>query len=243
MQNTCNEEWKDVQGYEGLYQISNQGNVKSIDFGSPTHKKRCGVKCLKPILNHSGYYVVTLYKNGVSKQVFIHRLVAETFIPNPQNLPVVDHINTDTKDNREENLRWVTVKGNVNNELSVKKRIEAIQKRFKGKTGVDSITHKEIAQYALDGVTLIKVWKCMSDAWRQYGIDSSCLTRACQGRQKTAAGFIWRYVIEQADKDSTRKDVAYQQFHGCLLTTWKLFTNDPNIAHEQRGSRSRTKEY
>lgn len=187
------EEWKDIKGYEGIYQISNIGNVKALNFGSPTHKQRRGERLLKKITSSTGYFVVTLYKERIGIQHFIHRLVADNFIPNPFNYPVVDHINTNTKDNRVENLRWVTVKGNVNNPISAKRRYEAVCNSLKGKFGIESLKHKAVAQFSKDG-KYIKTWGCMSDAWRYYGLDSGCITKVCQGKQKTAGGFIWRYA-------------------------------------------------
>lgn len=192
------EEWKDIKGYEGIYQISNMGNVKALNFGSHTHCKGRGERLLKKITASTGYFVVTLYKGGIGMQYFIHRLVAENFISNPSNFPVVDHINTNTKDNRVENLRWVTVKGNVNNPISAKRRYESVCKVAKGKFGVESLKHRGVAQLTKDG-QFIKYWGCMSDAWRYYGLDSGSLTKVCQGKQKSAGGYVWRYANNEHD--------------------------------------------
>ena len=105
--------WKDIEGYEGLYQISNLGRIKSSYNGKE--------KILKPFDNH-GYFRIQLYKNGVRKKETIHRLVAKAFIPNPENKPYIDHINTIRTDNRVENLRWVTHEENNNNPLTNAKR-------------------------------------------------------------------------------------------------------------------------
>ena len=104
------EVWKDVPGYEGLYQVSSTGNVKSLP-------KMCGFrkdkgKILSPFINTSGYELVTLCKNNNQKHFQVHRLVAMAFIPNINNKPQVDHINRVRTDNRVENLRWVTVSEN-----------------------------------------------------------------------------------------------------------------------------------
>ena len=108
-----NEIWKDVKGYEGLYMVSNLGNVKSLG----NNKKR-KEKMLKPCKVNNGYLQITLYKNGEIKRIYVHKLVAEAFIPNPENKPEVDHINTIRDDNKVENLCWVTKKENMNNPLT-----------------------------------------------------------------------------------------------------------------------------
>ncbi len=104
--------WKDVQGYEGLYQVSNLGKVKSFrgscKFGKPKEL------LLKPTLINSGYGVVTLYSNEKRKKFQIHRLVATAFIPNPMNLPCVNHKDENKLNNSVENLEWCTYEYNNN---------------------------------------------------------------------------------------------------------------------------------
>lgn len=109
------EEWRDVVGYEGLYMVSNRGRVKSLSgevntMGGVRIKQET---ILKQTLNAYGYPQVALHKDGASQLRRTHRLVAEAFIPNPNDLPVVDHINAVRNDNNVENLRWVTTRENV----------------------------------------------------------------------------------------------------------------------------------
>ena len=99
------EQWKYVKGYEGLYSVSTEGKVVS---------HRTGIE-LKPAVNHKGYFVAQFSHSGKRKNMKVHRLVALAFIPNPDNLPEVDHINGDRQDNRVENLRWVTGSANTRN--------------------------------------------------------------------------------------------------------------------------------
>lgn len=111
--------WKDIKGYEGLYQISNMGRVKSLD--RITSDGRCiKSKYLKIGDNNKGYKNVALCKNSIYEKCYVHRLVAQAFIPNEEGKKEVDHINTIRDDNRVENLRWVTHKENMNNEISRK---------------------------------------------------------------------------------------------------------------------------
>lgn len=177
--------WRDIRGYEGRYMISSDGEVASLQFGQS--KNRTAI--LKKILTTMGYYTVNLNQ----RPFFVHRLVADAFCEHPGGKDIVDHINTIPTDNRAENLRWVTIKENVNNPISAKRRCDAIRKLFEGKIGVDSYKHRGCLQMDLDG-NPIKEWGCMSDAWREYGIDSGTLTKACQGKRATAGGFKWRYL-------------------------------------------------
>lgn len=190
--------WKDIKGFEGLYQISSMGNVASLHFGRKGNFKNRPRKLLKPILKSIGYYVVGLQ----GKQKFVHRLVAEAFIPNPENKPNIDHINTITTDNTVNNLRWCTQYENLNNPISKKRRIESIMNLLKGKTGKDSLIHRCVFQYNLNGEFLRK-WDCMLDACREYDIDSGSMTKNCQGLQSQAKGFIWSYTYKNKVKPAT----------------------------------------
>jgi hypothetical protein len=100
--------WKDIKGYEGLYQVSNLGRVKSL--GNSKSKKE---KILKPFKRGRGYLTVKLFNNNKKKQIFIHRLVAETFIDNPDNLPQVNHKDENKQNNLLDNLEWCTNKDNA----------------------------------------------------------------------------------------------------------------------------------
>ena len=179
------EKWMPICGYEGLYEISSEGKVASFHNGCR--------HILKPIMTNAGYYVVTLYGAGSHRQFFIHRLVAEAFLDKSEGCNVVDHINTIATDNSSSNLRWTTPEGNLKNPITNKRRLDAMKKKLKGKFGVDSLKHRGCVQMDKEG-NVIKEWGCMSDTWRSLGIDSGSLTKACQGKQKTAAGFIWRYL-------------------------------------------------
>ena len=116
--------WIDVLGFEGHYQVSNSGSVRSIKNGV--------VRLLKPYVNKKGYRIVNLSKNGVATTFNVARLVALAFLPNPDNLPCVDHIvpaRLGGGDNVE-NLRWVTCKQNINNPLTLKYKSEIRKNNF-----------------------------------------------------------------------------------------------------------------
>lgn len=179
--------WKDIEGYEGLYQVSNLGNVRSLLFGkTKTLKKRF---CC-------GYFRVVLYKNGSSKSCLIHRLMAQAFLPNPNNLKFVNH-KDECKTNNfiyvndegcvdllKSNLEWCDFRYNCNygtrNERGSKARVN------------HPILSKPIDQYTMDGV-FIKHWPSISEILRQLGFHNNCIIECCKGISKQSYGFIWRY--------------------------------------------------
>ena len=174
------EDWFDIKGFEGLYQISNLFDVRSVTRRIKGGKNQEDTgriiqgKILKPYLYPNGYYGFELYKDGVVYHKLLHRLIAETFIPNPDNLPTVDHINRNTTDNRIENLRWCDM---------------TIQNNNRDIVGMNS---KKVIQYDLDG-NIVKEWNSMADAKRN-GFSSSCICRCCQGKTKTYLNFVWKYA-------------------------------------------------
>ena len=163
------EVWKDIEGYEGLYQISNYGRVKSLKYGKE--------RILKTVENN-GYQHVLLFKNGKGKWFYVHRLVAMVFIPNPDNLTEINHISEIKNDNRVVNLEWCDRKYNVNYG-TVKQRI------------ADKIS-KKLFQYTLDG-ELIREWQSAYEVKRQLGYSPCNISQCCNGKQKTSYGYIWSY--------------------------------------------------
>ena len=181
------EEWRDIKGFEGLYQVSSLGNVRCL-----SDKGHYKAREMKKTTTTTGYYQVQLYKGGKSKLVFVHRLVADTFIPNPESKPNIDHINTITTDNRVENLRHCTQAENLSNPISYERRMRRVREVNAQHFGINSGKHRPVFQYGLDGI-FIRKWETMTDAWKALGMDSSGITRAARGEIKTAGGFQWRY--------------------------------------------------
>ena len=194
--------WKDIEGYEG-YQVSNLGRVRSLDRIDSNNHPLNGV-ILKPYISNSGYLLVGLYKQQKRDRKLLHRLVAEAFIPNPENKSEIDHINTIKTDNtvflnedgsvnyEKTNLRWTTRKENINNPITkTKMRINA-RKPSKGKYGKKHHRSKPIIQYDKEG-NFIKEWDCANDVERVLGISNKHIGSVCLGKRKSCGGYIWKY--------------------------------------------------
>lgn len=188
------EKWKDISGYEGLYRISNKGNIKRMPkniynnslLGNNKYYK-CKEKILTPHDNGGGYYIVTLTKNRKRKTLKVHRLVAETFIPNPENKPQVNHINGIKTDNRVENLEWNTNIENHNHAI----KIGLINKTSYEKSAKSK--WKKILQFDIKG-NFIKEWESMKAICKYLNIkNNGNIVKCCQGKIKKVYGYVWKY--------------------------------------------------
>lgn len=178
------EVWQDIKGYENLYQISNWGNVMSLRSN----------KLITPQKNKYGYITIKLSKKGEIKTFLLHRLIAETFIPNPENKPYIDHINTNRDDNRLENLRWVTPSENNNNPLTLKRMLEITNtNEYKKKKSITK--SKGVVQYTLDG-KMLAVFYGGREASRKTGISQISISQCCRNlpKHRSAGGYRWRYL-------------------------------------------------
>lgn len=175
--------WKNIKGYEGLYQVSNMGRVKSLERTSIDkrgHKHHTKERILKSRPNHKGYLRLTLHNDsGKKKSFFVHRLVCEAFHENTENKPFVNHIDENKTNNIANNLEWCTYAEN-NNHGTRNARIAKSLSR-------------PVAQYTLDG-ELIKVWQSPREVQRQLGFDQSHISKVALGKQKTAYGYVWKYI-------------------------------------------------
>jgi len=174
--------WKDIKDYEGYYQVSNYGNIKSLHFKIP--------KILKPI-DRNGYKFVCLCIDQKRKTLPIHRLVALTFIPNPQNKPNINHKNFITSDNSIFNLEWCTQSENILYSYNHKRFTPPIY--WKNKFSYEHHSSKEVAQYDLND-RFINKYGSAHEAMRQTGIDNKYISRVARGERKTTGGFKWKYL-------------------------------------------------
>ena len=173
------EEWRDVVGYEGLYQVSNMGRIKSFPRkGTRTKEDRI----LKPLQNNNSYQYVDLYKNKKVKRYLIHRLVASTFIDNFKNYNCVNHKDENPKNNKVDNLEWCTQEYNINYGTGNKRRSQT-----------EKMT---ILQYDLQ-LNFIKQWEGLVEAASKLNISVGNVCSCCRGKRKHAGGYIWRYKEER----------------------------------------------
>lgn len=188
--------WSDIVGFEGLYKVSTDGRVvgyqREYSCGCSGRTKRVlGEREVLGCVDKHGYRRVVLYSGKTKRRVFVHRLVAEAFIPNPENKPEIDHINTAPNDNRVENLRWCSHHENQNNPITKRKQRSAqiAEKNFWfGKTG--GLHHSSKKVKCLETG---EVYGSVAEATRQTGIKHiSC---CCCGKRQTAGGFRWRFVF------------------------------------------------
>lgn len=175
--------WKDISGYEGVYQVSNWGNVKSLERSvniKSSSKKLFPVKekILTPSKN-TRYCFVTLRKNKKSYRHSVHRLVAEAFIPNPLNLPEVNHKDENKRNNSVDNLEWCTPKYNANYGTS--------RERLAKQANIP------IAQFSLSG-DFIKQYQSALEAESIISIRRTNICKCCKGERRSAGGYLWSYV-------------------------------------------------
>lgn len=185
--------WKNIEEYPN-YQVSNMGRVKRLSTGYYRRTE----KILKPQLQNNGYLHIKLSQKDKTKCILVHRLVAQVFIPNPNNLPQVNHINEDKTDNRVENLEWCTQKYNINYGNGISKRVKTNKENgtYKKIGEINSkIRSKSILQFSKDN-SFIRKWDCIMDVQRELGYDNKQICSCLKNRQKTAKGFKWVYADE-----------------------------------------------
>ena len=175
------EHWKSIAGYEGIYEVSDLGRVKSLNYNHTETEK-----ILKPGKNNRGYLHVYLCKDGHVKKFKVHRLVADAFIPNPNNLATVNHKDEVKTNNVASNLEWMSVKDN-NNYGTRSKRIS------KSNTNNPKIS-KQIQMFDKKTGELLATFPSLMEAERVTGIYHGNISTCCNGKRKSAGGYIWRYT-------------------------------------------------
>jgi hypothetical protein len=174
------ENWKPIKGYEGKYAVSDKGRVRSLDRKT-SHKKYIAMRngrIMKPPLDKDGYRRIQLSKEGIGKEYRVHRLVAEAFIHNTKNLPIINHLNNQPGDNRVENLEWASYKRNSEHRDS------------QGRQG-EHPYQKQIGQFTLNGA-FIRAFKGLRIAKRETGINN--IDAVIRGTQKQSGGYKWKYI-------------------------------------------------
>lgn len=170
--------WKDIEGYEGLYKISNLGKIMSF-LDNPRNKQK-GQHLLNPSILNNGYEHVTLYRSPTDRKKFlVHVLVAKTFLPNPNNYPCVNHKDEVKTNNCADNLEWCTY-GYNNSYGTARIRIR-------------EATSKRVSQYTMNGEWLATYFNAETAAKLIKGVTAASIRNCCKGRTDYSKGYIWKY--------------------------------------------------
>lgn len=170
--------WRDIKEYEGLYQISNWGNVKRLSHKRYDRNQILKERKIKVIYPKNKWYpYLSLCKEGKYINKYLHRILAETFIPNPNNEPCINHIDGNKQNNSLDNLEWCSFSHN---------------NREAHKLGLNKGTAKTTLQYDKQG-NFIKEWFSTRKAEHDLHIANGKVSDCCIGKRKTAGGFVWKY--------------------------------------------------
>lgn len=210
-----NEIWKPVVGFEGLYEVSNLGNIKSLNYCRTGQKKI--LKCLRHI---SGYLQISLRKNNQSYKITIHKIVATAFVENPNNYTEINHKDEDKTNNSANNLEWCTHKDNCNYGSRTERTIRT--RNEKGSLSAE----RTVRQYTLDG-KLVGEYRSQSEASRKFGIKASDISKCTHRKVKSVKGFVWRFIGDtfDYDKKTSAKCVIQYTLDGNFIKEYKSITD------------------
>ena len=173
--------WKNIPGYDGAYQVSDQGQIRSVDRMVTMIMKETLCRSFRPghvispSMTKCGYFGVSLYKGGKGVHHLVHRLVASAFVPNPLGLPQVNHLDENKGNNTASNLEWCTAKENS----SYGTRPKRLQTR--------------VAMFTTNGYK-VREFESVRDAASFVRCDYTSIVHCCRGEQKTAKGYVWKYL-------------------------------------------------
>lgn len=193
--------WKDIEGYEGLYQVSNLGRVKALPrlrrAGNNSYIQK--EHFMTQLNNTTGYKYVRLNIGNDKRMFFVHRLVANAFIPNPSSLPEVNHKNENKVDNNANNLEWCTHAYNqiygtrIERAQKTKKRLGSERKALMKKNLNNSYGAEKPVLCLLKDGTFIKRFQSLSVAAQTIGDCTSHIAACCKGRRKSVRGYKFEY--------------------------------------------------
>lgn len=186
------EEWRPICGYEGLYQVSNLGRVKSLKNNKGIYRE----KILIIGKNKDGYLQINLCKEGKMKTFRVHRLVANAFIENPNEYTTVNHIDENKENNCVDNLEWMNLSQQQRHGTCIKRRVEKIDWKTKvANTDYKAIAEKQskrVYQYDKNG-KLVAIWESTRECGRN-GYNQGNVAACCRGEAKSHRGYIWSYT-------------------------------------------------
>lgn len=231
------EAWKSIRNYEGYYEVSTRGRVRSLDRTISGKFYKGGLKSLYKDKN--GYFYVVLTKDMISTKFAVHRLVADAFIPNPDNKREIDHKNTNRSDSRVENLRWVTHKENMNNAITRRRiYIESHKKESTEKAQQTRILNnrktarKKVYQFSKAG-ELLHIYQSVSEASKATLVRAQDIASVCRGGRgrRSRGGFLWSYtpsVGKYKPYASKCKKLVQCDMNGNAIKIWDSLSDATN---------------
>lgn len=184
-------EWRDVKGYEGLYQVSNDGYVRSLPDIDCLGRFKCG-KIIKPGHREDGGRTVLLCRNSVEKNAKVHRLIAKAFLKNPKNKPQVNHKDGNRSNNHVTNLEWCTGSENAIHSYRVLKRMPALL----GKKGILSKTSRRVSGISICGKKRL-LFTSVTEASAYVKVSYSAVARCARGEGNSCRGYYWKYLSNE----------------------------------------------
>jgi NUMOD4 motif/HNH endonuclease len=190
---SISESWKPVLGYEGRYEVSSYGRVKVL---SRIVTRQSGAYAMKAKLfklvmsRNEGYFKVSFQVNMARRTFWVHRLVATAFLPNPHNLPCVNHKDGNKTNNHTSNLEWCTYKENIAHGL-----LTGIYnyEKMKECLAMSNMNKKSVLQFDISGQNYIRTWESAASAARHLGVNFRGISSSCRGISKSYGGFIWKF--------------------------------------------------
>lgn len=188
--------WKDIEGYEGAYQVSNLGNVRSINQVGEGIVRKLRLKQTR-----DGYRSVHLYISGEQKSCYVHRLVAKAFLPNPGELPIVNHKDENRGNNNASNLEWCDYSHNMRHSMNLHPEEQEKRKLLREKVFDGCVIRKgpykrkmPVIQRSVETGEIVAMWSSLYEAAVENKWHGSLIKRCCDGERKTAYGFKWQYA-------------------------------------------------
>jgi archaeosine-15-forming tRNA-guanine transglycosylase len=172
--------WKDIEGYENIYQVSNLGRIRRVN--------QSGYRIRKQKVN-KGYFLITLSKDAIQKTFLVHRLVGLAFVDNPKMKPEINHLDENKLNNRANNLQWVTSKENANWGTRNSRISEYVRHN-----PVSVCKTKRVNQICKDTKKIIATYESMGEVVRKFGYHQGNISECCSGKRREANGFLWSYA-------------------------------------------------
>lgn len=233
------EEFRWIKGFEGYYMVSNLGRIYSFPHYDDLMRKHGGY-FMSTQISPNGYEIVHLMLNGKRTAKYVHRVLAESFIPNPLGKKEIDHIDTNKRNNSINNLRWCTRSENCRNEITYSRFVKS--KKMRLICGDKNPFSRRVAQYDTKGNFIAEYESC-GDAFRKTGISRDSIQQCASGKRKFGCGYIWKYTTEARfnttkakSYSSEEKIVCQYNINGDFIREYASITKAANSVNRSTSS-------